>query len=115
MAEVVFVLQQGAEIIPVEVKSEKSVKSRSLAEYRKKCNPTYEVRTSMVPELILTPGFIACSKGTDNHRYLFDPLAMVMEKSDTVWHRPSEASWRSGRIPALPYPPLLASEVYHDW
>lgn len=41
MAEVVFVLQQGAEIIPVEVKSEISVKSRSLAEYRKKCNPTY--------------------------------------------------------------------------
>ena len=34
MAEVDFVLQQGAEIIPIEVKSEKSVKSRSLAEYR---------------------------------------------------------------------------------
>lgn len=51
MAEVDFVLQQGAEIIPVEVKSEKSVKSRSLAEYRKKYNPAYAVRTSMVPEL----------------------------------------------------------------
>jgi len=51
MAEVDFVLQQGAEIVPVEVKSEKSVKSRSLAEYRKKYNPTYAVRTSMVPEL----------------------------------------------------------------
>ena len=54
MAEVVFVLQQGAEIIPVEVKSEISVKSRSLAEYRKKCNPTYEVRTSMVLELTIS-------------------------------------------------------------
>ena len=51
MAEVDFVLQQGAEIIPVEVKSDKSVKSRSLAEYRKKYNPAYAVRTSMVPEL----------------------------------------------------------------
>ncbi len=51
MAEVDFVLQQGAEIIPIEVKSEKSVKSRSLAEYRKKYNPMYAVRTSMVPEL----------------------------------------------------------------
>jgi predicted AAA+ superfamily ATPase len=53
MAEVDFVLQQGAEIIPIEVK-EKSVKSRSLAEYRKKCNPTYVVRTSMVPELTIS-------------------------------------------------------------
>jgi hypothetical protein len=51
MAEVDFVLQQGAEIVPVEVKSEKSVKSRSLAEYRKKYNPAYAVRASMVPEL----------------------------------------------------------------
>ncbi len=51
MAEVDFVLQQGAEIIPIEVKSEKSAKSRSLAEYRKKYNPMYAVRTSMVPEL----------------------------------------------------------------
>lgn len=51
MAEVDFVLQQGAEIIPIEVKPEKSVKSRSLAEYRKKYNPMYAVRTSMVPEL----------------------------------------------------------------
>ncbi len=51
MAEVDFVLQQGAEIVPVEVKSEKSVKSRSLAEYRKKYNPAYAIRTSMIPEL----------------------------------------------------------------
>ncbi len=50
-AEVDFVLQQDEEIIPVEVKSEKSVKSRSLAEYRKKNNPACAVRTSMVPEL----------------------------------------------------------------
>ena len=50
-AEVDFVLQQDSEIVPVEVKSEKSVKSRSLAEYRKKYNPVYAVRTSMIPEL----------------------------------------------------------------
>ena len=50
-AEVDFVLQQGAEIVPVEVKSEKSVKSRSLAEYRNKYHPAYAVRTSMIPEL----------------------------------------------------------------
>lgn len=50
MAEVDFVLQQGTEIVPVEVKSDKSIKSRSLAEYRKKYNPAYAVRTSMVPE-----------------------------------------------------------------
>ena len=50
-AEVDFVMQRGAEIVPIEVKSEKSVKSRSLAEYRKKYNPAYAVRTSMVPEL----------------------------------------------------------------
>ena len=50
-AEVDFVLQQGTEIVPVEVKSEKRIKSRSLAEYRKKYNPAYAVRTSMVPEL----------------------------------------------------------------
>ena len=50
-AEVDFVMQRGAEIVPIEVKSAKSVKSRSLAEYRKKYNPAYAIRTSMVPEL----------------------------------------------------------------
>ncbi len=46
-AEVDFVVQSGAEIIPIEVKSEKNVKARSLAEYRKKYEPKYAVKTSM--------------------------------------------------------------------
>ena len=50
-AEVDFVMQRGAEIVPIEVKTEKSVKSGSLAKYRKKYNPTCAVRTSMMPEL----------------------------------------------------------------
>lgn len=46
-AEVDFVIQCGKEIIPIEVKSEKNVKARSLAEYRKKYAPAYAVKTSM--------------------------------------------------------------------
>lgn len=46
-AEVDFILQCGSEIIPVEVKSERNVKARSLAEYRKKYAPKYSVKTSM--------------------------------------------------------------------
>lgn len=46
-AEVDFILQCAAEIVPVEVKSERSVKARSLAEYRKKYSPKYAVKTSM--------------------------------------------------------------------
>ena len=46
-AEVDFIIQSGAEIIPIEVKSEKNVKARSLAEYRKKYEPQYAVKTSM--------------------------------------------------------------------
>ena len=46
-AEVDFVVQSGAEILPIEVKSEKNVKARSLAEYRKKYEPKYSVKTSM--------------------------------------------------------------------
>ena len=42
-----FIIQSGAEIIPIEVKSEKNVKARSLAEYRKKYEPKYAVKTSM--------------------------------------------------------------------
>ena len=48
-AEVDFVIQLGAEIIPIEVKSEKNVKSRSLFEYCGKYAPNYAVRTSMRP------------------------------------------------------------------
>ena len=46
-AEVDYVIQCGKEIIPIEVKSEKNVKARSLAEYRKKYKPEYAVKTSM--------------------------------------------------------------------
>jgi len=46
-AEVDFVVQRGAEIVPIEVKSEKNVKAKSLAEYCKKYAPKYAVKTSM--------------------------------------------------------------------
>lgn len=46
-AEVDFIVQSSTEIVPVEVKSEKNVKARSLAEYRKKYTPKYSVKTSM--------------------------------------------------------------------
>lgn len=49
-AEVDFILQYAAEIIPIEVKSERSVKARSLAEYRKKYRPKHSVKTSMKSE-----------------------------------------------------------------
>ncbi len=45
-AEVDFVIQSGAEIVPVEVKSARNVKARSLAEYIKKYSPKYSVKTS---------------------------------------------------------------------
>ena len=50
-AEVDFVLQCGADIVPIEVKSEKNVKARSLAEYRKKYGPRVSVKTSMESEV----------------------------------------------------------------
>ena len=50
-AEVDFIAQSGAEIIPIEVKSEKNVKARSLAEYRKKYEPKYAVKTSMKDDI----------------------------------------------------------------
>ena len=46
-AEVDFIIQCGTEIVPVEVKSERNVKARSLGEYRKKYTPRYAVKTSM--------------------------------------------------------------------
>ena len=49
-AEVDFILQSGVEIVPIEVKSERNVKARSLAEYRKKYSPKYSVITSMKSE-----------------------------------------------------------------
>ncbi len=49
-AEVDFVVQCGEKIIPIEVKSEKNVKARSLAEYRKRYQPECAVLTSMRSE-----------------------------------------------------------------
>ncbi|MBQ8211173.1 MAG: DUF4143 domain-containing protein, partial [Treponema sp.] len=49
-AEVDFVVQCNAEIVPIEVKSERNVKARSLAEYLKKYEPKYSVKTSMRSE-----------------------------------------------------------------
>ena len=46
-AEVDFVIQKDIHIIPVEVKAEENVKARSLAEYRKKYQPEFSVKTSM--------------------------------------------------------------------
>ena len=46
-AEVDFVVQNGVDIVPVEVKSERNERTRSLAEYRKKHNPRAWVITSM--------------------------------------------------------------------
>ena len=63
-AEVDFVVQCGKEIVPIEVKSEKNVKARSLAEYRKKYEPTYAVKTSMRSE-------------TDGEGVLNIPLYMI--------------------------------------
>lgn len=46
-AEVDFVLQCASEIVPIEVKAERNVKARSLAEYMKKYEPKHSVKTSM--------------------------------------------------------------------
>ena len=45
-----FIIQNGTNIIPIEVKSERNLKARSLAEYRKKYTPKYSVKTSMKHE-----------------------------------------------------------------
>lgn len=49
-AEVDFIVQCGAHIVPIEVKAESNVKARSLAEYRKKYAPPVSVKTSMLDE-----------------------------------------------------------------
>jgi hypothetical protein len=46
-AEIEFILEKNSLIIPVEVKSSLSVKSKSLSEYRKKNNPALSVRLSL--------------------------------------------------------------------
>lgn len=47
-AEVEFIVQQGMEVIPIEVKSGTSVTGRSLIEYNKKYSPSLRVRFSML-------------------------------------------------------------------
>lgn len=47
LAEVDFVIQSSRYIIPIEVKSEKNANAKSLAQYRKKYNPEYSIKTSM--------------------------------------------------------------------
>ena len=46
-AEVDFLTQTGEQIIPVEVKASTNLRSRSLAEYRKKYSPEIAIRTSL--------------------------------------------------------------------
>jgi uncharacterized protein len=47
MAEVDFILQHKNQIIPVEVKSDENIKSKSLSIYRQKFNPAISVRFSL--------------------------------------------------------------------
>ena len=50
-AEVDFIIQCDAEIVPIEVKAEQHLRARSLAEYRKKYTPEHAVKTSMRGEI----------------------------------------------------------------
>jgi len=56
-AEVDFIIQSSADIVPIEVKSEINVRAKSLAEYRKKYSPRASVKTSMKP---LSCGEVTC-------------------------------------------------------
>ncbi|HOJ97472.1 MAG TPA: DUF4143 domain-containing protein [Methanospirillum sp.] len=46
-AEVDYIIAEGMDVVPIEVKSSKRTRSRSLAEYRKKYSPRIAVRTSL--------------------------------------------------------------------
>jgi len=48
-AEVDFVVQNGNEIVPIEVKAERNLRSKSLAAYKQKYNPPVAVRASLSP------------------------------------------------------------------
>lgn len=48
MAEVEFVIQWGANIVPIEVKAAGNINGNSLSEYFKKYNPPYRIRFSML-------------------------------------------------------------------
>ena len=68
-AEVGFIVQCGAHIVPIEVKAKRNVKARSLAEYRKKYAPPVSVKTSMLDEVSgnevrLIPLYLIGSMGT---------------------------------------------------
>ncbi len=45
--EVDFVIDNGEDIIPIEVKAEVNLKAKRLREYREKYNPKVSIRTSM--------------------------------------------------------------------
>lgn len=47
IAEVDYILQEGIDVIPIEVKSAERTRSRSLTEYRSKYKPRIAVRTSL--------------------------------------------------------------------
>lgn len=47
-AEVDFLIQHGADVIPVEVKADTNVRGRSLVEFEKKYSPTLRIRYSML-------------------------------------------------------------------
>lgn len=47
MAEVDFVVDNGCDVIPIEVKAETNLQAKSLKSYREKFQPKLSVRTSM--------------------------------------------------------------------
>ena len=47
IAEVDYVIQEGVDVVPIEVKSARRTRSRSFTEYRKKFRPRIAVRTSL--------------------------------------------------------------------
>jgi hypothetical protein len=49
IAEVDFIVQNELEIVPIEVKSERNVRAKSLAEYIKRYKPKTAIITSMKP------------------------------------------------------------------
>ena len=58
-AEVEFVVQWGAQIIPIEVKAEDNISGNSLSEYNKKYAPEYRIRFSML-NLQFNGGLLSC-------------------------------------------------------
>lgn len=49
IAEVDFVIQSASQIVPIEVKAEKNLRAKSLAEFIKRYAPSLVIRTSMAP------------------------------------------------------------------